>query len=89
MDPDAVRVLCYGDSNTHGAPDDDPDYVRLPSVRRWTGLLQAELGERYDVIEEGLGGRTTDLDYRTSRVGTVAATLRPAFCPTNRSTSSW
>jgi lysophospholipase L1-like esterase len=61
-DPDAVRVLCFGDSNTHGAPDDDPDYARLPADRRWTGLLQAELGDQVEVIEEGLGGRTTDLD---------------------------
>ena len=26
-DPDAVRVLCFGDSNTHGAPADDPEYL--------------------------------------------------------------
>ena len=62
-DPDAVRILCFGDSNTHGAPADDPDYVRLPSDVRWTGVLQSLLGDGYDVIEEGLNGRTTDVDY--------------------------
>ena len=62
-DPDAVRVLCFGDSNTYGCPGDDPDYVRLPVDRRWTGVLQGLLGEGYDVIEEGLNGRTTDVDY--------------------------
>ena len=62
-DPDAVRVLCFGDSNTYGTPGDDPDYVRLPADRRWTGRLQRLLGEGYDVVEEGLNGRTTDLDY--------------------------
>jgi lysophospholipase L1-like esterase len=61
--PDAIRVLCFGDSNTHGAPADDPDYVRLGPDRRWTGLLQALLGEGYEVVEEGLNGRTTDVDY--------------------------
>lgn len=60
-DPDAHTVLCYGDSNTHGArPDDDG---RFPADQRWPGRLQALLGDRYAVIEEGLNGRTTDLDY--------------------------
>jgi lysophospholipase L1-like esterase len=55
-DPDAVRVLCFGDSNTYGCPGDDVDYVRLPADRRWTGVLQRLLGDGYDVIEEGLNG---------------------------------
>jgi len=72
-DPDALRVLCFGDSNTygtclgdsntHGTPTRDPDYVRLNADRRWTGVLQRQLGDGYDVIEEGLNGRTTDVDY--------------------------
>jgi lysophospholipase L1-like esterase len=59
-------VLCYGDSNTHGTP--DVDGPRLPFTSRWTGLLQQCLGAGYRVIEEGLGGRTTDLDYE-NRIG--------------------
>ncbi len=62
-EPDAVRVLCFGDSNTHGAPGDDPEYVRLGPDVRWTGRLQRLLGDGYDVVEEGLNGRTTDVDY--------------------------
>ena len=62
-DPDAVRVLCFGDSNTNGIPADDPDYLRLGPDVRWTGRLQRLLGDGYDVIEEGLSGRTTDVDY--------------------------
>ena len=62
-DPDAVRVLCFGDSNTHGAPADDPEYVRLGPDVRWTGRLQHLLGDGYEVVEEGLSGRTTDVDY--------------------------
>jgi lysophospholipase L1-like esterase len=61
--PDAVRVLCFGDSNTHGTPADDPDYVRLGPDVRWTGRLQGLLGDGYEVVEEGLAGRTTDVDY--------------------------
>jgi len=64
-------VLCYGDSNTHGtlAIDFDPletafvsSRYRLPRHKRWTGILQAELGSDYYVIEEGLNGRTTVFD---------------------------
>lgn len=55
-------VLCYGDSNTWGAatvsrPDD-----RYAPDERWPGVLRAELGAGWLVIEEGLGGRTTLTD---------------------------
>ena len=54
-------ILCYGDSNTFGA---DPEVMfgRFDYETRWTGRLQRLLGPDYDVIEEGLGGRTTVLD---------------------------
>jgi lysophospholipase L1-like esterase len=61
--PDAARVLCFGDSNTHGTPADDPAYVRLGPDLRWTGRLQRILGDGYEVVEEGLAGRTTNVDY--------------------------
>lgn len=58
--PSAIKVLCYGDSNTNGAK---PDHTgRFEANERWTGLLQSHLGNNYYIIEEGLGGRTTDLD---------------------------
>jgi lysophospholipase L1-like esterase len=55
-------ILCYGDSNTWGAatvsrPDD-----RYAPDERWPGILRAELGADWLVIEEGLGGRTTVSD---------------------------
>lgn len=53
-------ILCYGDSNTYGV--NPYDGTRYPKNKRWTGILQDELGEEYDVIEEGLGGRTTVWD---------------------------
>lgn len=51
------RILCFGDSNTWG-------YISGSGVRyseeiRWTGLLTAQLGPEFRVIEEGLNGRTT------------------------------
>jgi lysophospholipase L1-like esterase len=63
INPAAYTVLCFGDSNTNGMPGDDKNYVRLPADVRWTGRLQRRLGDGYYVIEEGLNGRTTDLDY--------------------------
>ena len=53
-------VVCFGDSNTWGAnPDGSGRFA--PDVR-WTGVLQAELGPDYKIIEEGLNGRTTNID---------------------------
>jgi lysophospholipase L1-like esterase len=53
-------VVCFGDSNTWGAnPDGSGRFA--PDVR-WTGVLQANLGPDYKVVEEGLNGRTTNID---------------------------
>ena len=58
--PNAKRILCYGDSNTWGAiPLEQGKY---PAHVRWTGVLQNRLGEDYEVIEEGLRSRTTNID---------------------------
>ena len=54
-------MLCYGDSNTYGQKPDKTN--RYEANVRWTGVLQEILGDEYYVIEEGLGSRTTDLDY--------------------------
>ncbi|MEU2159377.1 SGNH/GDSL hydrolase family protein [Streptomyces sp. NPDC019396] len=61
---DAKRVLCYGDSLTWGWVPVDPAQpaYRYSWERRWTGVMAIELGEKYEVIEEGLSGRTTDLN---------------------------
>jgi len=53
-------VVCFGDSNTWGASPDGSG--RFPPDVRWTGVLQSELGGGYKVIEEGLNGRTTNID---------------------------
>lgn len=57
---DKISVVCYGDSNTYGyEPATGGRYA--PEVR-WTTILQGKLGERYEVISEGLNGRTTAYD---------------------------
>lgn len=53
-------VLCYGDSNTYGSVPGGGH--RFPRDVRWPGVLAAQLGDGWHVIEEGLGGRTTVFD---------------------------
>ncbi len=57
---DRISVLCYGDSNTYGY--DPRTGGRYPYDKRWTTLLGEMLGSRYEVIAEGLNGRTTAYD---------------------------
>jgi lysophospholipase L1-like esterase len=53
-------ILAFGDSNTWGyAP---VQAVRYPKTVRWTGVMARALGEDFEVIEEGLNGRTTVFD---------------------------
>ena len=51
------HILCFGDSNTWGYSPQDGS--RFPPNVRWTGTLQKTLGADYNIIEEGLNGRTT------------------------------
>ncbi len=60
--PKATQILCYGDSNTWGWVPSKMGKERYDIENRWPGLLQKKLGDRYEVIEEGLGGRTTAFD---------------------------
>jgi len=53
-------ILCYGDSNTWGYRPGTKD--RYSRTERWVGVLQQELGTDYEVIAEGLNGRTTVWD---------------------------
>ena len=55
----AKRILCYGDSNTWGWIPSSAGLERFSVDERWTGILQNLLGNDYEIIEEGLGGRTT------------------------------
>lgn len=58
----AKRIMIYGDSNTWGyIAVESGTTTRYPEDVRWTGVLRASLGPGYDVIDEGLSARTTDL----------------------------
>lgn len=50
-------ILCYGDSNTWGW--DPISESRFDKEMRWPGALQHKLGQDYEVISEGMPGRTT------------------------------
>ncbi len=52
----AIRILCFGDSNTWGY--EPGTALRYSESVRWPGVLQSILGPAYTVIEEGLNGRT-------------------------------
>jgi lysophospholipase L1-like esterase len=58
------HLLCFGDSNTWGsAPMVDLDDVRRwPVNARWPGVLRHRLGGNWQVMEEGLPGRTIGRD---------------------------
>ena len=49
------RILCFGDSNTFGF--NAKTEGRFDEEVRWTRRLGKALGEEYEIIEEGLGGR--------------------------------
>lgn len=54
------NILCYGDSNTWGC---NPGVLtRHPADVRWTGVVQKLLGSEYNIIENGINGRTTVWD---------------------------
>lgn len=55
------RILCFGDSNTWGFRPEKP-FTRFPRDIRWTGVVRQILGDDFEIIEEGLNGRTTVWD---------------------------
>lgn len=72
------RIVCYGDSNTFGyAP--DRGGLRYGADERWTGVMAKILGPEYEVIEEGLNGRTTVFDDPTERGRNGLTYLRPCL----------
>lgn len=50
-------IVCFGDSNTYGYNPENG--FRYPYEKRWTSILQKNLGDKAIVIPEGLNGRTT------------------------------
>ena len=62
------RILCYGDSNTWGYIPSS-DHERYPIDVRYPRVLASLLGNEYEVIEEGLPGRTIISDDIVDLVG--------------------
>lgn len=54
------RIVCFGDSNTWGF--NAQNEQRFPEGIRWTSLLANQLGKDFQVVEEGLSGRTSVID---------------------------
>jgi lysophospholipase L1-like esterase len=54
------RIICFGDSNTWGY--DAKTQERFPEGVRWTSQLAGLLGDEFQVVEEGLSGRTSVVD---------------------------
>lgn len=58
------NILCFGDSLTWGwvPVADGGATTRYDANIRWTGVLSEHLGPAYRVIEEGLSGRTVNIE---------------------------
>lgn len=64
-----IRILCYGDSNTWGYISGS-DHQRYGDNERWTRILADALGNKFEIIEEGLNSRTlTSNDTRPGKEG--------------------
>lgn len=60
-------ILCYGDSYVWGCVPGSFNpmtglWTRFTKDKRWTGVLARYLGKNFEVITEGINGRTTTLD---------------------------
>ena len=71
-------ILAFGDSNTFGTPpmlDRDSNNGRYEEDIRWPMVMQKYLDPYWQVIEEGLPGRTTSLadpemgDHMNGQIG--------------------
>ena len=73
-----IRILCYGDSNTFGSRPDGLGQRYTDEVR-WSGVLQERLGAEFQVIVEGLPGRTTVWDDPIEPYRNGSAYLMPCL----------
>lgn len=82
----APRVLCFGDSNTHGtvALRDLADRRRHDDATRWPEVMAARLGPGMRVIDEGLPGRTTVHDDPIEGAHKNGLAVLPALLESHR-----
>ena len=64
QDADVKNILVFGDSLTWGWTPSDPitPTKRHPLEDRWTTAMADALGDGYDIVVEGLSGRTTNIE---------------------------
>lgn len=79
-------VLCFGDSNTHGSVPMRQlgDRRRFPPEVRWPGVMAANLGAGWRVIEEGHPGRTTVYADPVEGAHKSGLAVLPALLETHR-----
>lgn len=81
---DKKKILVFGDSNTWGYSPHNKNpfapFERWNDDQRWTSILQNHLGEGYDVMVDGLCGRTAsakdDIDDYTCGKEQIIPSLR-------------
>lgn len=78
MPADVTRIMCFGDSLTWGwiPVEGAAPSARYGPTERWTGVLAAELGDAFQIVEEGLSARAAGGDPTDSRLD--AARYLPA-----------
>ena len=74
-------ILAFGDSLTWGS--DPVTAERHPHSGRWPSVLGGELGESYEVIAEGLRGRTTAWDDHLGEGDRNGARILPTLLATH------
>ena len=74
-------VLCYGDSLTWGY--DAASLGRHELKDRWPSVLQMALGDKVQVIAEGLNGRTTAFDDNVAGADRNGARILPTVLTTH------
>ena len=83
------NILCFGDSNKWGfvAGEFEPETLHMKRyfiLERWPGLLRDILSADYHIIEEGLNGRTTNVEYLDFSVRNGTSYILPclySYCP--------
>lgn len=72
-----MRILFYGDSNTYGYDPAGYMEMRYPQHQRWTYLLQQMDPGKWEILPEGMNGRTIpDLRYDAARIHRMIRSLK-------------
>ncbi len=72
-----IRILCFGDSNTWGFNPENSQ--RFDNKTRWPQVMLNELGANYEIVEEGMNGRTTVWDDPVDGLMSGLSYLKPCL----------